>query len=44
MTDNLTVSALVGSVNDKVTKTTGARMANLDCPVVLDEGLNEVGC
>lgn len=43
VTDNLTVSALVGSVNDKVTKTTGARMANLDCPVVLDEGLNEVG-
>lgn len=44
LTDNLTVSALVGSVNDKVAKTTGARMANLDCPVVLDEGLNEVGC
>ncbi len=44
LTDNLTISALVGRVNDKVTKITGARKANLDCPVVLDEALNEIGC
>lgn len=44
LTDNLTISALVGSVNDKVTKTTGARQANQDCPVVLDNDFNEIGC
>lgn len=44
LTDNLTVSALVGSVNDKVTKTTGARQANQDCPVVFDNSFNALGC
>ncbi|MES2017285.1 MAG: TonB-dependent receptor [Pseudomonadota bacterium] len=44
VTDKLTVSALVGSVKDQVVKTTGHRVADLSCPVVLDVNLNEVGC
>jgi hypothetical protein len=44
LTDALTVSALVGSVNQKVETTTGARTANQSCPVVLDTNLNEIGC
>ncbi|MGZ3183908.1 MAG: TonB-dependent receptor [Telluria sp.] len=44
LTDNLTVSALVGRVNDKVGTLTGARVANLTCPVVLDVDLTEIGC
>jgi hypothetical protein len=44
LTDALTVSALVGAVNDNVLKTTGARTANQDCPVVLETNLNEIGC
>lgn len=44
LTDNLTVSALVGSVEHLRSKTTGARTLGLDCPVVLDETLAEVGC
>jgi hypothetical protein len=44
LTDSLTVSALAGAVNDQVLKTTGARTANLTCPVVLDTNLDEIGC
>src|SRR5450830_58035 len=44
LTDALTVSALVGAVNDGVLKTTGARTANQTCPVVLETNLNEIGC
>ena len=44
LTDALTVSALVGAVNDQVLKTSGARTANQTCPVVLDTNLNEIGC
>ena len=44
LTNDLTVSALVGQVDYLRSKTTGARTAGQDCPVVLDEQLNEVGC
>lgn len=44
LTDALTVSMLAGAVNDKVEQTLGARNANLDCPVVLDTNLDEIGC
>jgi hypothetical protein len=44
LTDNLTLSALVGAVDDKVQKTTGYRVADLSCPVVVEANLNEVGC
>ena len=45
LTDSLTVSALVGKVSDKLTKTTGARQAGLDCPVIIDtDGATEIGC
>jgi hypothetical protein len=44
LTDALTLSALVGRVEDKVQKTTGYRVADLSCPVVLDKDTNEVGC
>lgn len=44
LTDDLTVSALVGRVNDKRLKFTGARQEGLDCPVVLENDFSEVGC
>ncbi|MET0856990.1 MAG: TonB-dependent receptor [Telluria sp.] len=44
LTDALTVSALAGSVNQKVETTTGARTANQTCPVVLETNLDEIGC
>lgn len=44
LTDNLTVSALVGKVNDKAYKTTGARTAAANCPVVLEVDLSDIGC
>lgn len=44
LTDNLTVSALVGRVTEKVNKVTGARTAGEDCPVVLETNLDEIGC
>lgn len=44
ITDNLAVSALVGRVNDKRLKTTGARSLGLDCPVVLETDTAEIGC
>ena len=44
LTDNFTLSALVGSVDDKVQKTTGARVADQSCPVVLNLAQEEVGC
>ncbi len=44
LTDNFTVSALAGQVQDKVLKTTGARVADLSCPVVLETNLAEIGC
>jgi TonB-dependent Receptor Plug Domain len=44
LTDKLTVSALVGAVDDRVEKTTGYRIANLNCPVVLETDLSEIGC
>ncbi|NBX95510.1 MAG: TonB-dependent receptor [Betaproteobacteria bacterium] len=44
LTSNLTVSALVGRVNDFLPRTTGARVQGEDCPVVLATNLAEVGC
>ncbi len=44
ITDNLAVSALIGKVNDKRLKLTGARTLGEDCPVVLDVDLSEIGC
>jgi Carboxypeptidase regulatory-like domain/TonB-dependent Receptor Plug Domain len=44
LTDDLTVSALVGRVNDKREKFSGARQEGLDCPVVLDLDTSEIGC
>jgi hypothetical protein len=44
LTDNLTVSALAGRVTELVNKTTGAREAGKDCPVVLEVDLSEIGC
>ncbi|MBU6194329.1 MAG: TonB-dependent receptor plug domain-containing protein [Burkholderiales bacterium] len=44
LTSNLTVSALVGRVNDFLPATTGARVQGQDCPVVLSTNLSEVGC
>jgi hypothetical protein len=44
LTDNFTVSAVVGKVNEASRKTTGARVADLSCPVVLETNLNEIGC
>jgi hypothetical protein len=45
LTDNLTVSALVGKVNQKQEKTEGARNSGLDCPVIIDtDGATEIGC
>jgi hypothetical protein len=44
LTDNLTVSALVGAVNDQVAHTVGARNSGQDCPVVLDVDQTEIGC
>lgn len=44
LTDDLTVSALVGRVNDKRLKFTGARTEGLDCPVVLEVDTSEIGC
>lgn len=44
LTDDLTVSALVGRVNDKRALFTGARTEGLDCPVVLDLDVSEIGC
>ncbi|MFC5550825.1 TonB-dependent receptor [Massilia aerilata] len=45
LTDNLTISALAGKVRDKLAKTTGARQAGLDCPVILEtDGASEIGC
>jgi hypothetical protein len=44
VTDNLTLSVLAGSVEDKVAKTTGARQAGQDCPAVLALSGAFVGC
>jgi len=44
LTNNLTVSALAGKVDYLRPKITGARVANLDCPVVLAIDLTEIGC
>jgi TonB-dependent Receptor Plug Domain len=44
LTDDLTVSALVGKVNDKRRKFTGARTLGEDCPVVLEVDTSEIGC
>jgi len=43
LTDNLTVSGLVGKVDHLLGRVTDSRKS-LSCPVVLDEALNEVGC
>jgi hypothetical protein len=43
VTDNLTVSGLVGKVDHLLGRVTDSRKS-LSCPVVLDESLNEVGC
>jgi hypothetical protein len=45
LTDRLTVSALVGRVEDKRRKTTGARNEGLDCPPILEvDGSEALGC
>lgn len=45
LTDALTVSATAGRVVDLVNKTSGARAAGLDCPVVFNVGATEeLGC
>jgi hypothetical protein len=45
LTDNLTVSALVGKTRQKLLKTEGARNTGLDCPVIIDtDGATEIGC
>jgi len=44
LTDNLTVSALYGTVDEKREKFTGARTLNQDCPVVLETNLADIGC
>lgn len=44
LTDDLTISALVGSVKEQSPLTVGARKAGLDCPVVLDVDQTEIGC
>jgi len=45
LTDALTVSATAGRVTDNVDKTSGARAAGLDCPVVFNVGATqELGC
>jgi hypothetical protein len=43
VTDNLTVSGLVGKVDHLLGRVIDTR-ATSNCPVVLDEALNEVGC
>ncbi len=44
LTDNFTLSALVGKVHEKADKTTGARTANEACPTVYDPAVNLLGC
>lgn len=44
LTDDLTVSALVGSVKEQSALTVGARKAGLDCPVILEIDQSEIGC
>ena len=44
VTDNFTLSALVGAVDDKRPMTTGYRVAALDCPAVYDVDVNKLGC
>lgn len=44
LTENLTVSALLGRVNSQDPLTKGARTLGQDCPVVLDVDLTEIGC
>jgi hypothetical protein len=44
LTDNLTVSALVGKVKDQQPETYGARADAVNCPVVLEVNLDEIGC
>jgi len=44
LTDNFTLSALVGSVDEKLPRTTGYRVAALDCPTVYDVNVNKLGC
>jgi len=45
LTDKLTVSALVGKVNDFRAVVTGARTAGADCPTVLDVDFSDLlGC
>jgi hypothetical protein len=44
LTDNFTLSALVGSVKDQREMTTGARVAALQCPTVYDVNVNLLGC
>ena len=44
LTQDLTVSAMVGRVRNKQPTTTGAALSNQDCPVVLETDLSEIGC
>ena len=44
LTQDLTVSAMIGKVRSQQPYTTGARKAGQDCPVVLDTDLTAIGC
>lgn len=44
LTQDLTVSAMVGRVRSQQPYITGARLAGQDCPVVLETDLSEIGC
>ncbi len=44
LTDNFTLSALVGSVDEKLPRTTGYRVAALNCPTVYDVDVTKLGC
>jgi hypothetical protein len=44
LTQDLTLSAMVGRVRSQAAYVTGARKAGLDCPVVLETDLSEIGC
>jgi hypothetical protein len=44
ITDNLTVSALLGRTQFQQPRTTGGRTLGQDCPVVLETNLAEIGC
>jgi hypothetical protein len=44
LTQDLNISAMIGRVRSQDPLVTGARKEGLDCPVVLDTDLSEIGC